>query len=504
MIFNLDAIYTDKKELLFTGEAAVESSISDAVGGVAKVLSVVADGSVVGVEALADETVVSGRINFKAIYLSGDGELKNLDVFNDFTKRIPKAAVADKVFAAVKVTDTDTTLGVTPKLIAAVSIEVYGIVGDSVECLAEADDSLYVEKKTVELSRYVTEISDSVVLYDEYSTRADISEILLFDSYAQVTGVTIGVENMLIEGKAVATVTYVADGDVINTVFKLPFSEEISNAALNIGQRATATATVKGGRVILGGVEGDNIVKVELTVAVTARVFETVDKEVIADVFSTERELKIDETEFVVKKRLGSATLESKLTGAVTFTEDMLPAKSVIDVVNARNNIANVIINDTLNGDNDKLNLTIEGIVTASVLYRDDEGVNSVTAEIPYSEAYALDGDIAAANELTVSGIVSDIYAKAKRDREIELFIELTMTVDGAETRVVRVISGVTEGEERPQNSSTVSVYIASDGEGIWEAAKALSARPDDIIKQNPDLKLPFSEGDRIVYFRQL
>mgnify|MGYP002895369124 FL=1 len=65
-------------------------------------------------------------------------------------------------------------------------------------------------------------------------------------------------------------------------------------------------------------------------------------------------------------------------------------------------------------------------------------------------------------------------------------------------------MSSVEVGEEKEQNTSALSLYIASEGDEMWDVCKALTATPEDIMKQNPALSAPLSEGDRVIYFRSL
>ena len=59
-------------------------------------------------------------------------------------------------------------------------------------------------------------------------------------------------------------------------------------------------------------------------------------------------------------------------------------------------------------------------------------------------------------------------------------------------------------GEKIEVNKSAVSVFVADEGDTLWDAAKALSARPDDIQSQNPDARAPFKEGQKLFYFREI
>lgn len=98
---------------------------------------------------------------------------------------------------------------------------------------------------------------------------------------------------------------------------------------------------------------------------------------------------------------------------------------------------------------------------------------------------------------------MGEVTAKIKRDREIELSVKLCFGVEVYTEKTMTYIDSVTEGEDKPLNDSAISVYIASEGDTIWDVAKAFSASPDKILEQN-EIDKKLVEGQRIVFFRSL
>ena len=86
----------------------------------------------------------------------------------------------------------------------------------------------------------------------------------------------------------------------------------------------------------------------------------------------------------------------------------------------------------------------------------------------------------------------------------MDLDIRLGREVCGFSEVTAEYISAVEVGEEKPQNKSALSLYIAHGGDEILDLCKALTAMPDDIIEQNPNVQFPLKEGDRVVYFRSI
>ncbi|MEG2274533.1 MAG: hypothetical protein RSC44_04290, partial [Clostridia bacterium] len=65
-------------------------------------------------------------------------------------------------------------------------------------------------------------------------------------------------------------------------------------------------------------------------------------------------------------------------------------------------------------------------------------------------------------------------------------------------------IKNIEIGAEKEQNTSGLSLYLASDGDEMWDICKALTATPEDIVVQNPTLETPLKQGEKVIYFRAI
>ena len=206
-----------------------------------------------------------------------------------------------------------------------------------------------------------------------------------------------------------------------------------------------------------------------------------------------DREIAVARSEFEYSQFDKTLLFDDKLTDSAKLSESRSAVREILSPVNASNNVAKVW------AENGKV--FIEGLVCSTVIYSDENGFNSVKVEIPYSTSF--NADLTGSENLTASGVVTEIAPKIKRDREIEISAKLNFKVEASTSRTLKVISEVTEGEIKPVNESTISVYIASEGDTIWDVAKAFSASPDKILSQN-ELPQVLTEGQRVIYFRCL
>ncbi|MBO4323254.1 MAG: hypothetical protein J5836_01185, partial [Clostridia bacterium] len=97
---------------------------------------------------------------------------------------------------------------------------------------------------------------------------------------------------------------------------------------------------------------------------------------------------------------------------------------------------------------------------------------------------------------------ISDFSAKV-RNGAIEFEFTLKITYRLYETDEFELISEIAEAEERPSETSSITIYIPNEGDDSWEIAKRLGESEEEIRKYNPDLVFPLSDKDRIIIYRQ-
>lgn len=496
MSFGFNQIKWDSLQKIATKEVVVKTSVGDAEsGGASKVLNVEAGGKLMSLDAAGDTARVFGRVNFKLLYIDNQGEIRGLDYFADFNESIQIEGLSGKIYARIAVIDVDTSLNGGIKLTAAVELSLYSVTEKDIKCLSEADEEYYVEKGVMKCQKFVTSFVSPFSVSDEFDTKTDVQKVALFESKAYITDVNAGMGNVLVSGSVTACVTYIADDAVKTAEFSVPYSEEFGDSMLNIGQSLSADAAVKSSRVVLTGIEGSNVIKIEAEIEITVKAYETVEEEIVGDIFSVTHELLEKRESAGGSIFKGFRSFCDGISGTAVLDGAMPPALEVIGTLSCRNSVAQAV------ADGDKI--IIEGVFSGTVLYRDENGLSSVELEVPYSLPFAYEG-IGKEDTVSAAGAVIRASAKLKRDREIEVTAELCFMTEVMSPAECEYISEISVGEEKDINKSAVSVYIAEEGETIWDAAKALSARPDDIRAQNPELNTPLKEGDRIFFYRQI
>ncbi|MDD4839670.1 MAG: DUF3794 domain-containing protein [Clostridia bacterium] len=464
-------------------------------GNVARVLGLIADARTVSVEALADEATYLGRVNFKMLYLDTDGEPRSLDYFADFNEKIKAEISAGCTLnGQIGVLETDITTDGELKLSAVVEITMYAMDKLEDECLVSTPEDCYDETAMIEVPMLVGVKSADIEVSDEKAVGGDISRVLLADTVVAVNELRAGDGLVFVGGDFEATVTYYEDDEIKTANFHIPFTEEVLFDGVSIGDSIVAYPSIKTTRVVLTGVEGDNVLRIESLVSVKLFAFSRRMHNVIGDVFMLSNELEVEKVEQNFCALEKCIFVSDKYVSSAMLADSRPAVRDIIGVISSQNSIAGTKIED------DKL--IIEGVVGANLLYTDENGFNSVKAELPYSLNFKT--DVPQNAELRVSGIVEDISARVKRDREIEVTTKLEFCIEVWVGNSCVMLKKVVIGEEKELNQSAISVFIASSGDSIWDVAKALSATPKSIITQNPNVEGGLKDGDKVMYFRQL
>ncbi len=505
MEFNFQSVTTEQPKKLFSTDFTVQSTVSDAEsGGVKKILSVSAEPRISNTEIADGGVRISGRVNFKLFYVDADGALKNLDYFNDFTHFVPTESVAtDRLTSVVACVETTAKTDLTVRVGARIAIDVYASESASVEALITAPDNVYSEYECGRTARFSAESKHSATFEDEQETRSPVDGIMTYENAVVLTDVKAGDGSFKATGKIVSTVCYLSAGDIKKIQFDLPFDEECFGSSVTAEQSVFGTAELKSARIVLGGDDKNTSIKTEVSVDFTFWTYLSDEVKYVKDLYSAKIELTPEYCPLSAGRVLAVERFDQKISGSVTLSDDYAPIRQTVEVLGVRNNVASVDVIKPSSDKNGSVKYRIEGIMLANVVYIDENGLNSVAAEIPYSDTF--DGRFGGnVSPVLCTGIAENAFARVKGDRKIEVSADLIFAVQSIESDTLNLICKVAEGEEKPQNESAFSVYVAADGDGVWEVAKAMSARPDEITTQNPELVFPLKSGDRAVIYRKL
>lgn len=495
-MFDFEKISASKFYVAPSVERVVDFSPPDIdMENVAKVLSLAVDAKCVSVEVSNGYADLDGRTNFRLTYLDKDGTPKGLDYNADFSMRIDGEFLdGDTVECEIHVVETDVQASDTLRLSAVLEVKVCGVRRDELEILVGADDC-YKTLKEVYVPKFLAMKTSTAPYDDEQNVGAEVSSVLSVSTACILKDVRAVDGGMTAKASVYATVTYMEGNEIKQRDFEIPLEEELNLDGVEETDTIKIVANVKSAKVILQGVTDDNVIRIEGEVQYKVWAFRCQKESTVGDLFMLTNEIKVETNTANYICFDGCGFFMERVNGTAVLGDNKAPANEVSALPYARCYTTRAYV-----GDDGKLE--VEGVVNTDIIYTDENGYNSVRAEIPF--AVSIDSETQLSQVVKVNCKVQQISATVRREREFDIALTLAIEVCGFSPLEFDYISAVGVGEEREQNTSGLSIYIANEGDGMLDICKAMTALPDDVLLQNPTLQFPLKEGDRVLYFRQL
>lgn len=457
------------------------------VDGVMRVLSLSVDGKALS-HAVNDGFVdVNGRAEFKLIYLDLDSAVCSANYNADFSVRLDGDVTReDKVDVCIKVVEWSVSSSDALTISAVVKVDGNVTKTMPLNILTGAEDS-FVTTDILTIPTLVATTSYSFPV-DEETTVHEVQKVLSLDTKCSLTSAKATDKVLDLSVDTVAIVTYLEDGIIRTATFNVASAESVSIEDLCEGDIVKVTPYVKSGRIVLHGVTGENILRFEGEIGVNIDATRLEEIEAVKDIFSLTHHTTTTNENTALTYFVGSGYYTEKIQGETTLPrgEDTaligVPANTVF--------IAKTLCDD---------GLTVEGVATTEIIYSSGDELYSARAEIPYS--VRLDGDFS--DTVKARATVIDSSVKIKGDKA-EITLTIAFNTKCYVTDQINYISAVELGEEREVNRSGLSIYVANDGDTPWDVCKALTATPEQILAQNPNVTYPLKYGDKIIYFRRI
>ncbi len=475
-------------------ERVVEFSPPDIdMQNISRILSLAVDTKPLGVETKDGEACVRGRANFRLIYLDGEGDAKGVDYNADFTVDIKgDFEEGESAFAKICVVEADVTSNDGLLLSSVLEVQVGTIKRQELQVLVNAQ-KCYKTTKQIVLPTYVGSKNASTTFEEQKEIGEEIESVLSLSTSAVVKSVASTQGGVELKSELCALVTYIVQGDVKQVEFCIPLEDEFSLDGVQEGDSVQVDASVKNAKIVLQGVTGDNVISLEGELSYKLQVLRCQPVEVVDDLFTLTHEVKIERESRDVCCFEGERFLSQRITGTAVLADNRPSALEIVALPYARCYTAKWYPSEDGG-------LCVEGVVNSDVIYLDENGLNSVRTEIPFS--FNIDVELGTSQKVCCA--VEKINGVIRRDKEIEIEVVLAISVEVFNEKSVSYISSVEVGEQKVQNTSAISIYVASETDGMLDVCKALSAMSEDILAQNPSLQFPLVEGDKVVYFRAL
>jgi len=473
-------------------------------GTAEKILSTIVKVGTINTSIAQNMIAFDGCAMIQVIYLNDNKEYKTCDYSLEFKDKFVsnEETIPQEVIPCCEVIDTRAIIdGNSIKVIAVLNISFDGICADKIKALTSASgESIFVKYEDIKFANFVGVAEEKFDVTNDIEIVDAVERVLTVCPTTYIDRIESYQDYIKVIGGVCVNITYITRGEnsTIRTYDnRFDFIQEI------------ALSGITGDSIVMGKIftnyqnlgitttldQDKSIVNLVVPIDFRGYGYNLRNIQIVSDIYSTENFVNINTESFTNLTNFESKTFVEQISGSLPLEDNDL----FIDEILGNTNCSVVVANSRLSGEY----LTVDGVVSCDVIYRNIEfgAVVSKTIQIPYSVDLKV-GDWG--NGIyCVDAAMTNHSIKVRRGTEIEfsgaVSLYLTLSNLGKEA----CIESVNLSDEKIICDSNLTIYIAKDGDTIWDIAKSLSVSEDSIIEQNPELSLPITAGDRIVVYKQ-
>ncbi|MEG1609288.1 MAG: hypothetical protein RR348_05415, partial [Clostridia bacterium] len=338
-----------------------------------------------------------------------------------------------------------------------------------------AADGALTQKTTQVAQQFVAKINDNMQIEDALETGMTVDEVLLFDCRALLAEAEMSKGDIVASGRCSCEIVYVSGGKIFNQNMCLPFVRTLGEGGAHT--RASVDVAVKESKLVIEGTDKENVLRAEVTLQFCGNIFETQEVELVEDIFCPTQNLSVDRKNIAFELVEPIVEVEEKISGSVESDNKDCVIKKVVAQSIVQSSVDNVFVDNGV--------VVCEGLVVAAIMFEDDEEkLNCMQIELPYSLQSKQENDLISGN-LVGQCLVCDLSTKIKRGKEVELDATILISIFHNSPRNLCGIVAVEEGEEIKQKRCGISILIPKSGQTMWDVAKQLAMPIEEIKMQN-------------------
>ncbi len=503
---NYEKVVSSYKKRIGEMQSQIEARLQLADGVTAtRILCVNTKVNIVNSEIVQNAVNYYGMACIGVIYVDDNNAIRSMDYTLEFKDRLTAEGDIGANVSIVTANVIDTSAKIEAGAIRVSNIlEVVAdaIYSDDMTVLTSVvGDGIYTKCEDIDYSYFLGEAAEKF----ETSIDAEIT-----DAVAEVLGVSNSVclskvepyDNFVrVSGNITSTINYLTAGDNATVrVYNInnEFSQEIAlTGVMSNSNIISYISTICQGVKVNTNIEGDKaIVNIIVPIEYRAMVFNTQTMSIVSDVYSTSNFLNVNLGSFDILRCYPAEAYTERINGSATIEDSDPFIDEILGASCGRVMIANTNIS---NG-----TMVLDGVAQTTVLYRNAE-TNSIVSydmQIPF----VLDFAVAGVPDTATPAIcidMSDVVAKVRRGTEIEVSADLKLYATFSDTTEDAAINAIAIADEKPASDCAMMIYVAKDGDTIWDIAKNMNVDEELILAQNPSLELPIQAGTRIVIYLQ-
>ena len=498
MVFepNFTKVVSSSRKNIGITQSVIELKLPTNEDVIDAIYSVSAKSTIISNEVAGNDINFVGLVDFQAMFESAG--ITALDYSAEFKdKFVCDSEVLGEVVLSSNVVDVTSSIvsnGI--RVVAIVETTIDNIVSKDINVLTSINSQdVNIQYKDVEFSTYIGKAYEKFDVTQEFDVK-NATKILMVTPNACVTSVTPNENYMTVNGLLNVDVCYQtgdSNGDVTSDFQTFDFSWDIALTGITDTSVIQSEISIMFNEIKVTTMleEGGANVNLYVPIAFAGYVFAKTHMSVIDDVYIKSNYLSITSETFDSIVGMPSLQFRDNISGTASIADTAPFIDEILGV--CTNNIVLASSRVDIN------KLSIEGVANATVVYltKETNALTAVQVEMPFSVEQKVDGNMAS----VVTLCLSDVNARSKRGKEIEVSSNLSVYVDMYGMNTMQVISNITMGDEKPKDDCSLYIYIVKDNQTIWDIAKEMNVSEELILEQNPDVELPLRSGEKLVIY---
>lgn len=483
----------DKREQLYPTQFYLDQELS--IPEAERVICVIVNARITSWEPYQGEARINYRAIYRAIYKDAEGAVNCYEQSFDNNAVVKSPVITPKSYLDMDISVlSGEFVGKTDvKARTAFEIRGYCIAEFGFEAI-EPVEGICKKAAPVAVESINAVRESEIVATTSVDIKESIDKILSYDTKIALKKVSSATEICAVEGECYVHLIYTSGGNLLSRCISVPFETEILTPNVTAGSEVFCSAQANSTTITLESASGGSGLKLEIVVGIRGFCINKQEVMLVSDAYSCKKEIKLKSETVYLESSVCLTGANEKLSGSVRLDEGSKRLRSVLCVCPPSVGALTASNNGSL---------AVEGIVSANVIYIDeDEQLSVILAEIPYH--FVISRDFVCQDNLYAKAMVTCLSAKARHNDQIELTGDIYLEVYGSASRPIKVITAIEELGEREQNDCAISLYIVKPDETLWDVAKALMSEEDILAKLNPDLKLPLMGGEKVLLYREL
>lgn len=454
-----------------------------------------------GCEVLNGEVKYSGTCLFTLIYTAADNFVKKSETMVEFSHKalsneIKPEYKADISYCGEKADVKLSGSGYTFSCVATADINFYG---NQVINLMSGGEGIMTKKEELNVCAPVTIVSASEKISEQISKSEIITQILLSSASAVIKECSCSALTVSCEGEIYLNlITEGEKGEIKSFIEKLPFKLEIKDENVMPAYFAALNVRIKNQKLSVDCYENSrkSLILADIELEITGEVFENKQTEAVTDVFSISNELEtgFTKTDYICFKKVEIYT--EKFSGTAALSTELESMVKIIGVCAEKAVITAYKFEENY--------IACDGIICGVTAYKDiEDKIGFMKIELPFSVKLPV-SDISEKDIIKLDGHITNIYARCRKEKEIETDAEVKFTAQIYGVNTLNIMSGIKLLGLKPACENAIKVYFPKNTDTLWDVAKELNCDPDTIMKQNGHLTFPYEGNCMVTLYKQV